>query len=56
MAETMYVRCPNCNTEQPSMIQMDRESFKSATLEGNTQECANCRKSVLVENDTVYFK
>lgn len=56
MSEAMFVRCPMCDTEQESMIQMDRISFENSTLSGNSQTCRKCRTPVLLSNDTVFFK
>lgn len=56
MAETLFVKCPACDTEQRSMIQMDRASWASAAVEGNSQSCSSCGAPVLVSKATGYFK
>jgi NAD-dependent SIR2 family protein deacetylase len=53
---TMFVRCTKCGTKNRSMIQMDKESFKTAIMKGNFQNCAKCGIPIVINNSTVFFE
>ena len=52
----LYIKCKKCSSDFPSPIQMDRESFKSSTLEGNSFECPHCNSRNSYDKKDLFFK
>ncbi len=50
--------CARCGFVGPSFIQMDRASFETAKITGNSQTCMNaaCRAPILVSKETVEWR
>lgn len=53
---TAYVKCRECGAENESQIQIAPDALRTSTLLGNSQQCQECGATVMIENDTVYFR
>lgn len=54
----LYVRCKNgrCRREFFSPVQMDEESFGTATLRQNSYQCSFCKKANTYDKEDHFFK
>ena len=52
----MMIKCKSCGNEQPSAIQMNEQSFESATLTNNSEQCTSCGQMSTYNKYDYFFR
>ena len=52
----MMVKCKKCGAEHPSGIQMNEESYKTATLTNNAESCPTCGEMSTYNKEDYFFR
>lgn len=52
----LFVSCPNCKKDFPSIVQVDRASFYHGRIENISSPCPHCDKQVTYSKKDMEFK
>lgn len=56
MPMLLYVKCKTCETQFPSPIQIDEQSFQTATLINNSYQCPNSHQNPYDKSDHFFVE